>query len=214
MTGVTSNPSIFEKAIGHGRDYDADIAALVRHGEPSLTQISQRLAITDIQAAADALRPVYDRLNGADGFASIEVSPFLACSTPGNDRTEDAAGCWAAVDRPNLMVKVPGTREGVPAVRELTSSEINVNITLLFAIDMYKAVAEAFIAGLEERIARGELSRASPRWRASSSAASTPGSSSIDARVRAGDAESDALPRCAERSRSPAPTSPTNVIWN
>ena len=107
VTGVTSNPSIFEKAIGHGHAYDEQIAALVRHGESSVTRIYEQLAITDIQAAADALRPVYDRLNGADGFASIEVSPFLAGSTQGT--IDEARRLWAAIDRPNLMVKVPGT---------------------------------------------------------------------------------------------------------
>jgi transaldolase / glucose-6-phosphate isomerase len=192
VTGVTSNPSIFEKAIGHGNEYDEDIAALVREGEPSLTQIYEHLAITDIQAATDALRPVYDRLDGADGFASIEVSPFLANSTEGT--IDEARRLWSAVDRPNLMVKVPGTREGVPAVRELTSSGVNVNITLLFAIDMYKAVAEAFIAGLEERVARGEdISHISSVASFFVSRIDTRVDAAIDARVKAGDAESERL---------------------
>ena len=200
VTGVTSNPSIFEKAIGHGREYDEDIAALVREGEPSLTQIYEHLAITDIQAAADALRPVYDRLNGADGFASIEVSPFLADSTQGT--IDEARRLWAAVDRPNLMVKVPGTRAGVPAVRELTSSGVNVNITLLFAIDMYEAVAEAFLAGLEERIARGEdISRISSVASFFVSRIDTRIDEAIDARVKAGDAESQALAGAARKGR-------------
>ena len=200
MTGVTSNPSIFEKAIGHGREYDEDIAALVREGEPSLTQIYEHLAITDIQAAADALRPVYDRLNGADGFASIEVSPFLAGSTQGT--IDEARRLWAAVDRPNLMVKVPGTRAGVPAVRELTSGGVNVNITLLFAIDMYKAVAEAFLAGLEERIAKGEdISRISSVASFFVSRIDTRIDEAIDARVKAGDAESQALAGAARKGR-------------
>ena len=212
VTGVTSNPSIFEKAIGHGSEYDEDIAALVREGDLSLTQIYEHLAITDIQAAADALRPVYDRLDGADGFASIEVSPFLAGSTQGT--IDEARRLWAAVDRPNLMVKVPGTREGVPAVRELTSSGVNVNITLLFAIDMYEAVAEAFLAGLEERVAKGEdISRIS-------SVASF-FVSRIDTHDRRDDRRADEgggcrIPgpcrHCAERSRSPTPSSPINII--
>jgi len=192
VTGVTSNPSIFEKAIGHDRDYDEDIAALVRQGGLSVSQIYEHLAVTDLQAAADALRPVYDRLNGADGFASIEVSPFLAGSTSGT--IEEARRLWAAVDRPNLMVKVPGTREGVPAVRELTASGVNVNITLLFGIDMYEAVAEAFIAGLEERVARGEdISHISSVASFFVSRIDTRIDAAIDARVKAGDAESDAL---------------------
>ena len=131
LTGVTSNPSIFEKAIGQDSDYDEQIAELVGGGETSPAAIYEHLAVTDIQAAADALRPVYDRLGGADGFASIEVSPSLARSTQGT--IDEARRLWRAVDRPNLMVKVPGTREGVPAVRALAAEGINVNITLLFA---------------------------------------------------------------------------------
>lgn len=192
VTGVTSNPSIFEKAIGHGGDYEEDIAALVRHGEMSITDIYEHLAITDIQAAADALRPVYDRLEGADGYASIEVSPFLAHSTQGT--IDEARRLWAAVDRPNLMIKVPGTREGVPAVRALTAEGINVNITLLFATDLYAAVADAFLAGLEERIARGEdVSRVASVASLFVSRIDTRIDEAIDARVEAGDAECRAL---------------------
>ena len=192
VTGVTSNPSIFEKAIGHGHDYDEDIAALVREGQSSLTQIYEHLAIADIQAAADALRPVYDRLDGADGFASIEVSPFLARSTQGT--IDEARRLWSAVDRPNLMVKVPGTREGVPAVRELTSGGVNVNITLLFGIDMYEAVAEAFLSGLEERVAKGEdISRIASVASFFVSRIDTRIDAAIDERVKAGDPESERL---------------------
>ncbi|HEY0957811.1 MAG TPA: transaldolase [Novosphingobium sp.] len=192
VTGITSNPSIFEKAIGHGRDYDTEIAALLDPGEPTGSQIYEQLAITDIQAAADALRPVYDRLDGADGFASIEVSPFLARSTQGT--IDEARRLWAAVDRPNLMVKVPGTEEGVPAVRALTAEGINVNITLLFAVEMYQAVAEAFIAGLEDRVARSEeISRISSVASFFVSRIDTKIDATIDARVKAGDAESEAL---------------------
>jgi transaldolase/glucose-6-phosphate isomerase len=192
VTGVTSNPSIFEKAIGHGRDYQEDIAALVRHGDMSVTAIYEHLAITDIKAAADALRPVHDRLGGADGFASIEVSPFLASSTHGT--IDEARRLWAAVDRPNLMVKVPGTREGVPAVRALTADGVNVNITLLFGLDMYKAVAEAFLAGLEDRVARGlDVSRVSSVASFFVSRVDTRIDAAIDARIKAGDADSDAL---------------------
>jgi len=192
VTGVTSNPSIFEKAIGHGSEYDEEIAALVRQGELSLTQIYEHLAITDIRAAADALRPVYDRLDGADGFASIEVSPFLASSTLGT--IDEARRLWTDIDRPNLMVKVPGTRAGVPAVRELTSGGVNVNITLLFAIDMYKAVAEAFLAGLEDRVARGEdIAHISSVASFFVSRIDTHIDATIDARIKAGDGESEAL---------------------
>lgn len=192
VTGITSNPSIFEKAIGHGRDYDTDIAALLDRDQPTVSQIYEHLAITDIQAAADALRPVYDRLDGADGFASIEVSPFLAHSTQGT--IDEARRLWGAVNRPNLMVKVPGTEEGVPAVRALTAEGINVNITLLFAVDMYQAVAEAFIAGLEDRVARGEeISRISSVASFFVSRIDTKIDATIDARGKAGDAESEAL---------------------
>ena len=192
VTGVTSNPSIFEKAIGHGRDYDDDIAALVRYGEMSVTDIYEHLAIADIRAAADDLRPVHDRLDGADGFASIEVSPFLAGSTRGT--IDEARRLWSAVDRPNLMVKVPGTQAGVPAVRALTADGVNVNITLLFAIDMYKAVAEAFLAGLEDRVAKGEdISRISSVASFFVSRIDTRIDAAIDARVKAGDPDSAAL---------------------
>ena len=192
LTGVTSNPSIFEKAIAHEDDYDAEIAELVREGETSLTVIYEHLAVTDIQAAADVLRPAYDRLDGADGFASIEVSPYLAGSTQGT--IDEARRLWAAVDRPNLMIKVPGTREGVPAVRALTAEGVNVNITLLFAIDMYEAVAEAFIAGLEDCVARSEdISRISSVASFFVSRVDTRIDAEIDARINAGNPESEAL---------------------
>lgn len=192
VAGITSNPSIFEKAIGHGHAYDEEIAALVGEGEQSVTRIYEQLAISDLQAAADTLRPVYDRLNGADGFASIEVSPFLAGSTQGT--IDEARRLWAAIDRPNLMVKVPGTAEGVPAVRDLTAVGINVNITLLFGIDMYEAVAGAFLAGLEERVAKGEdVSQISSVASFFVSRIDTRVDAAIDARVKAGDANSEAL---------------------
>jgi transaldolase/glucose-6-phosphate isomerase len=192
LTGVTSNPSIFEKAIGHDNDYDEQIAELVRGGETSPAAIYERLAVTDIQAAADALRPVYDRLDGADGFASIEVSPSLARSTEGT--IDEARRLWAAVDRPNLMVKVPGTREGVPAVRALTAAGINVNITLLFALDMYQAVAEAFLAGLEDRLTSGEaISRVASVASFFVSRVDTAIDAKIDARIAAKDEDTPAL---------------------
>jgi transaldolase/glucose-6-phosphate isomerase len=192
VTGVTSNPSIFEKAIGRGREYDADIAAMVGQGDSSVSEIYEHLAITDIRAAADALWPVYERLGGADGFASIEVSPFLARSTHGT--IDEARRLRTAIGRPNLMVKVPGTPEGVPAVRVLTADGVNVNITLLFGIDMYKAVAEAFIAGLEDRVARGrDVSNISSVASFFVSRIDTRIDAAIDSRVEAGDVESGAL---------------------
>jgi transaldolase/glucose-6-phosphate isomerase len=192
LTGVTSNPSIFEKAIANDGDYDAEIAELVGRGETNLAAIFEHLAVTDIQAAADALRPVYERLQGADGFASIEVSPSLAGSTQGT--IDEAHRLWAAVDRPNLMVKVPGTREGVPAVRALTADGINVNITLLFAIEMYEAVADAFLTGLEDRVARGEdISRIASVASFFVSRVDSAIDAKIDARVAIGETESAAL---------------------
>jgi len=148
VRGVTSNPSIFEKAISKGDDYDGDIQHYVGLGE------DVGAIFRDIQDAADVLRPLYDESKGEDGFISIEVSPYLAMET---DATmAEAKSLWAEIDRPNLMVKVPGTKPGVPAIRDLTAAGLNINITLLFARDAYAAVAEAYIAGLEQRLAKGQ----------------------------------------------------------
>ena len=146
IRGVTSNPSIFEKAIGQSSDYDADLARLVAEGDRPVEALFEALAIADIRRAADALRGVYDATTGADGFISLEVSPYLAMDTAGT--IAEARALWRAVDRPNLMIKVPGTAPGVPAVRTLIAEGINVNVTLLFSIDAYEAVAEAYIDGL------------------------------------------------------------------
>lgn len=155
LTGVTSNPSIFEKAMGHGDAYDAALAEFDKENPEASTMARyEHLAIQDIQAAADTLRPVYDRLDAKDGYVSLEVSPYLANDT---DATiAEAAKLWAAVDRPNLMMKIPGTDAGVPAIAATIDAGINVNVTLLFAVDAYKAVAMAYVAGLEKRAARGE----------------------------------------------------------
>jgi transaldolase/glucose-6-phosphate isomerase len=155
LTGVTSNPSIFEKAIGHGDAYDAGLQAFLK-GHPNATAVAayESLAIADIQAAADKLAPVYHRLNGKDGYVSLEVSPYLANDTAGT--IEEAQRLWKAVDRANLMIKVPGTAAGVPAIRALIEAGLNINITLLFSIEAYQAVAEAYLAGLEARIAEGQ----------------------------------------------------------
>ncbi|MFC3579577.1 transaldolase [Sphingomonas hylomeconis] len=155
LTGVTSNPSIFEKAMGHGDAYDEELAAYDKtHPGAATIDRYEHLAILDIQAAADTLRPVYDRLDGKDGYVSLEVSPYLANDT---DATiAEAQKLWAAVDRPNLMVKIPGTPAGVPAIAATIAAGINVNVTLLFSIDAYKAVAEAYATGLEERLRQGQ----------------------------------------------------------
>ena len=155
VTGVTSNPSIFEKAMGHGDAYDAALAEFDKaHPDASAMARYEHLAIQDIQNAADTLRPVYDRLGGKDGYVSLEVSPYLANDT--DETIAEAARLWAAVDRPNLMIKIPGTPAGVPAIAATIAAGINVNVTLLFSIEAYKAVALAFVAGLEQRVERGE----------------------------------------------------------
>jgi len=153
LRGMTSNPSIFEKAIGESDDYADELAALKRTGLTDPMEVFLRLAIADIQSAADVLRPVYDSTNGRDGHVSLEVSPYLARDT---QRTiEEARRLWRAVDRPNLMIKVPGSPEGLPAISQLLSEGINVNITLLFALERYEEVVEAFLSGLERLAADG-----------------------------------------------------------
>jgi len=154
LTGVTSNPSIFEKAMGHGSDYDASLKAFLEQADAEPMDVYEHLAIEDIQQAADILRPVYDRLEGRDGYVSLEVSPYLALDTRAT--LEEARRLWQAVDRPNLMVKVPGTPEGAVAIRKLIEEGINVNVTLLFDRNAYMAVAEAYIAGLEARLHQGK----------------------------------------------------------
>ncbi len=153
LKGLTSNPSIFEKAIGGGDDYDTRLNAALDAGDADIMTLYEHLAIGDIQGAADELRPVYERLNGLDGYVSLEVSPYLAMDTVAT--IAEARRLWRAVDRPNLMIKVPGTKAGAPAITQLISEGINVNVTLLFAIDAYLAVSEAYIAGLEALKRRG-----------------------------------------------------------
>jgi transaldolase/glucose-6-phosphate isomerase len=153
LRGMTSNPSIFEKAIGSSADYDAPLRDLEAAGDRDPAALFEQLAIADIRLAADILRSVYDSTRRRDGYISLEVSPELALRT---DQTiAEARRLWRAVDRPNLMIKVPGTPAGVPAVRQLISEGINVNITLLFARSAYEAVADAYIDGLEALAARG-----------------------------------------------------------
>ena len=155
LTGVTSNPSIFEKAMGHGDAYDASLAEYNRaHPDAATIDRYEALAIEDIKTAADTLRPVYDGLGGKDGFVSLEVSPYIADDT---DATiAEAAKLWRLVDKPNLMIKIPGTEAGVPAIAASTAAGININVTLLFSIEAYKKVALAYVEGLEQRVARGE----------------------------------------------------------
>ena len=153
LRGVTSNPAIFEQAIGRSDEYDAAIARMLAAEDRGVAEIFEALAVEDIQDATDVLRPVYDATRGADGYVSIEVSPYLANDTQGT--IDEAKRLWHAIGRKNLMIKVPGTPEGLPAIRELTADGINVNITLLFAQAMYEQVVEAYLAGLEALAAKG-----------------------------------------------------------
>jgi transaldolase/glucose-6-phosphate isomerase len=193
LTGVTSNPSIFEKAMGHGDAYDAELATFDQaHPGASAMARYEHLAIQDIQAAADTLRATYDRLGAKDGYVSLEVSPYLANDADGT--IEEAAKLWAAVDRPNLMIKIPGTPAGVPAIAATIDKGINVNVTLLFSIEAYKAVALAFVAGLEKRAARGEaIDRIASVASFFVSRIDTKIDDAIDKRLAAGDSDADAL---------------------
>lgn len=157
VTGVTSNPTIFEKAIVGSADYDAELRQLVGT-DMSIGAIYEKLAIADIQRTADLLRPVYNRTDGVDGYVSLEVSPTLARDTEGT--IAEAKRLYAAVDRPNVMIKIPATPEGIPAITQALAAGINVNVTLIFALAHYEAVAEAYVAGLEAYAATGgDISR-------------------------------------------------------
>ncbi len=153
LTGMTSNPSIFEKAIASGK-YDDLIASTVRSQGASVSDVTlfEHIAIADIQRAADILRPVYDAKGGKDGFVSLEVSPRLANDTAGT--IAEAKRLWTALGRDNVMIKVPGTAAGMPAIRQLTADGLNINITLLFSQDAYHQTLEAYMAGLEARVAK------------------------------------------------------------
>jgi len=152
VRGMTSNPTIFEKAITGGSDYDTDLRKLQAAGKSPM-EIFEALAIDDIGAAADLLRPVYDESNGADGYISLEVSPDLARDTQG---TIDAVHRYAKLlNRPNVMFKIPATPEGIPAVQQCISEGYSINITLMFSLDHYNAVTEAYISGLEKRVESG-----------------------------------------------------------
>ena len=152
IRGITSNPSIFNKAISLSSEYDPDIRSLTTQGF-SREEIYERLAVQDIQAAADLFESLHKGTNGADGFVSLEVDPFLANQT--EETISQAKRLWKLVDRPNLMVKIPATREGLPAVTKTIAEGINVNVTLIFSLDRYQEVIDAYLAGLEERLADG-----------------------------------------------------------
>src|SRR5208337_2849080 len=153
LRGMTSNPAIFEKAIADSSLYDDFLKTLASRSDLDTTGRYEQIAIRDIRDAADALRPVYDESNFRDGYVSLEVSPYLARKT--QETIDEARRLWKAVKRDNVMIKVPGTAEGLPAIRQLIGEGININVTLLFAQEVYVQVAEAYIAGLEDLAARG-----------------------------------------------------------
>jgi transaldolase len=153
LSGVTSNPTIFEKAMGHSDRYDGEFRAAVEDGLDA-RGIFFRLAIQDIRDGAALLRPVWEATEGLDGYISFELPPELANDTAGS--VEGARRWRAEIDRPNVFIKVPGTAAGVPAFEQLTADGISINVTLLFAVSRYEEIAEAYISGLEQRVARGE----------------------------------------------------------
>jgi len=153
LRGMTSNPTIFEKAIGAGDDYDEQLKRLIgKQHDPDA--LFWDLAVQDIQDACDAFRSVFDSCGGNDGFVSLEVSPLLAHDA--NGTIAMAKELWQRVARPNLMVKIPGTHEGVPAIEECIYSGLNINVTLVFSVDAYEAAAKAYIRGLARRLAEGK----------------------------------------------------------
>ena len=153
LRGMTSNPSIFEKAIADSHDYDGDIRAMALGGNGA-DAIYETLSQRDVESAADQFRPLYDRTDGQDGYVSLEVNPHLAHDTKGT--IEEARRLWAALNRTNVLIKVPATANGLPAIQQLIGEGISVNVTLLFGLPRYRQVAEAYIAGIEARAAQGE----------------------------------------------------------
>ena len=153
LRGMTSNPSIFEKAIADSSLYDDMLHSLAARKDLNTIGIYEQIAIRDIQDAADRLRPVYEESKFRDGYVSLEVSPYLARKT--QETIDEARRLWKAVKRENVMIKVPGTAEGLPAIRQLIGEGININVTLLFAQEVYEKVADAYIAGLEDLAERG-----------------------------------------------------------
>ena len=153
LRGMTSNPSIFEKAIGESSLYDDILQSLASRNDLDTTTRYEQIAIRDIQDAADVLRPVYESSKFRDGYVSLEVSPLLALKT--QETIDEARRLWKAVNRENVMIKIPGTAEGLPAIRQAIGEGININVTLLFSQEVYEKVAEAYIAGLEDLSKRG-----------------------------------------------------------
>lgn len=152
VSGVTSNPTIFQKAIAGGSEYDADISAYIREGKDA-PAIFEALAIADIQRACDLFRPVYDRTQAADGYVSLEVNPHLARDTQGT--LAEARRLFKGVARPNVMIKIPATKESLPAIEQALGEGININVTLIFALQRYQEVMDAWLGGLERLVAAG-----------------------------------------------------------
>ncbi|MHC4538253.1 MAG: transaldolase [Planctomycetota bacterium] len=153
LRGMTSNPSIFKKAIADSHDYDEDIRTMAIKGKGA-EAIYETLSQRDVQSAADEFRPLYDGTDGKDGYVSLEVNPHLAHDT--NGTIQEARRLWAALNRPNVFIKVPATADGLPAIQQLISEGININVTLLFGLPRYRQVADAYIAGIETRAAQGK----------------------------------------------------------
>lgn len=153
LGGMTSNPSIFEKAIAESNMYDNDIREIALK-EKNIQVMYETICLRDVQNAADEFKTIYEKTDGKDGFVSLEVNPHLAHDTKGT--IHEARRLWAALNRPNVLIKVPATKEGLPAIRQLISEGINVNVTLLFALQRYREVAEAYIAGITDRINQGK----------------------------------------------------------
>ncbi len=153
LTGMTSNPTIFQKAIADSDLYDEDMRRFAGEGKDTY-RVFEALEVQDVQRAADLFRPVFERTGGDDGFVSIEVGPHLALDMQGT--VEEARRLWTSCDRPNVMVKIPGTKECVPAIRQCLEEGININVTLLFSVERYREVMEAYLAGMEARVAAGQ----------------------------------------------------------
>lgn len=171
LRGMTSNPSIFEKAIVESHEYNDDIRVMALEGKEVIT-IYEALSQHDVQCAADEFRPLYDKTDGHDGYVSLEVNPHLAHDA--NGTIEEGRRLWKMLDRPNVFIKVPATTAGLSAIQELTSDGINVNVTLLFGLPRYRQVADAYLAGLASRVARGKpVNHVACNWKTTVSRNST-----------------------------------------
>ena len=202
VKGVTSNPTIFQGAIAEGDAYDDQIREIVSGGETEPKEIFVALAADDIRDACDVLRPVHDEGGGKDGYVSLEVDPNLAHDTKGT--IEEAKRLHALIDKPNLFIKIPATKEGLPAIEETIAAGIPVNVTLIFSLERHRAVAEAYVRGLQRHAdGGGDLSRPSRPSRPSLSRASTP-------RATSASTTSAATTSSRASSRSPTPSSPTS----